>query len=138
MRFLPPVLVACALLLPSCGDDAAKAAEKLGSAAKELVAKQAPLFDKVKASIGTLTTTLSGITDGPTAEKAKATLEGLTGTLKTQLGDLGGLGKLADSLATEKAALLKAPIDKITGLLANADVKAKIGTVLDQLLALLK
>jgi hypothetical protein len=144
MRILTPVLVAFAFLLPCCGDDAAKAAEKAGEAkgtveaGKEMLAKQAPQFEKVKTSISSLTSTLSGITDGPTAEKAKATLDGLATTLMTQLGDLSNLGKLADSLAAEKATLLKAPVDKIKSLLANADVKAKIGGVLEQLQALLK
>ena len=65
--------------------------------------------------------------------QAKSGLEGIVSTLKTQMGELGGLGKLDGALATMKDSLMKGAMEKVTGLMGNADITAKIGPVLEQL-----
>lgn len=107
---------------------AKNAASALGDATK-----QAAVLDKLKGTVSELTKSLSGIADGATAEKAKSGLEGLVGNLKTQIGELGSLGKLSDSLSGMKDGLLKPVMEKVTGLMGNADIAKAIGPVLEQL-----
>jgi hypothetical protein len=145
MRILTPVLFSFLFLIPACGDKADASGTNLPDAAKgavdagkDMLSKQTPAFEQLKGSLTTLSTTLAGITDGATAEKAKGTLDGLVTSLKTQLGNLGTLGTLSDTLKTQKDALLKTINEKITSLLGNAAIKEKIGPVLEQLQNLLK
>ncbi|MBL9077638.1 MAG: hypothetical protein JNL08_09050 [Planctomycetes bacterium] len=136
MRNLLTVVLPLCLLFPACGENAAKAAETatsmLGDAQKQLAS-----LDAAKPVVGDLMQTLSGITDGKSAEAAKASLEKLTIGLKEQLGSLGDLGKLSGTLATTKDSLLKPVLDKVAGLLGNAEVAKAIGPVLTQLKGLI-
>jgi hypothetical protein len=132
MRNILPLVLPICLLLPACGDKAANAGTNILNSVGDAT-KQAASLDKLKATVGSLTTTLGGITDGATAEKAKGALENLVGGLKGQLGELGNLGKLTDSLAGMKDGLLKPVMEKVTGLLGNADIAKSIGPVLNQL-----
>jgi hypothetical protein len=142
MKFISSLLLLPLLLLPACGDKAANAgnladqANKVAGDVKAAagdMAKQTAVVDKLKATFNDLGKTLGGITDGATAEKAKTGLEGIVSTLKTQMGELGGLGKLEGALATVKDGLMKGAMDQVTKLMGNADITAKIGPVLEQL-----
>ena len=143
MKFISSLLLLPLLLLPACGDKAANAAgnltEQANKAAGDVkaavgdMAKQTAVVDKLKTTFTDLGKTLGGITDGATAEKAKTGLEGIVSTLKTQMGELGGLGKLEGALATAKDGLMKGAMEQVTKLMGNADITAKIGPVLEQL-----
>lgn len=132
MRNLISLVLPVCFLFPACGEKAANAGSNVMNMVGDAT-KQMASLDQLKSVAGDLTKTLGGITDGATAEKAKGALEGLVTSLKGQLGDLGGLGKLTDSVASAKDALLKPLMEKVTGLLGNADIAAKIGPVLNQL-----
>jgi hypothetical protein len=143
MKFISSLLLLPLLLVPACGDKAANAAGNMVDQAKNAagdvkaaagdMVKQTAVVDKLKTTFGELTKSLSGITDGATAEKAKGGLESIVSTLKTQMGELGGLGKLDGMLATAKDGLMKGAMDQVTKLMGNADITAKIGPVLEQL-----
>jgi hypothetical protein len=149
MRYSLPLVLASFLLFPACGDKAANAAnpadvtKNATDAAKNAAAmvgdatKQTAVLDKLKGTFTELTKSLGTITDGATAEKAKGGLETLVGTLKTQMGELGGLGKLADSVVTMKDGLMKPVMEQVTKLMGNADITKAIGPVLEQLKGLL-
>jgi hypothetical protein len=135
MKFISTLLLLPLLFVPACGDKA-NAAGNMVDQAKAAVGdmtKQTAVVDKLKTTFTDLTKSLGGITDGATAEKAKGALEGIVGTLKTQMGELGGLGKLDGALASVKDGLVKGAMEKVTALMGNADISAKIGPVLEQL-----
>jgi hypothetical protein len=123
------VLLASLCLLPACGDKADAAIGDIG--------KQTAAIEKVKTTLADVTKSLNGITDAATAEKAKTTLDGLATALKTQMADLGSLGKLSDALGTTKDSLVKGVQDQIAKLAGNAEIQKAIGPVLDKLKAAL-
>ena len=135
MKLISSLTLLSLFLLPACGDDA-KAA---GDATKNLmntvgdVAKQTAAFDKLKGTFEGLKSTLAGITDGATAEQAKGKLSGMVDTLKEQMGSLGDMGKLSDSLSGVKDGLVKGIMGQLTGLMGNADIQKAIGPVLEKL-----
>jgi len=137
MRTLVSLVLPVCFLFPACGEKAANAGTDLLNSAVGDVGKQTASLDKVKSTAGDLMKTLGSITDGATAEKAKGTLEGLVSGLKGQLSDLGSLGKLSDSVSGMKDTVLKPVMEKVTGLLGNADIAKAIGPVLNQLKGLL-
>lgn len=132
MRTILSVVLPVCFLFSACGDKAANAATDAVNMVGDAT-KQAAGLDQLKTTVADLTKTLGGITDGASAEKAKGTLEGLVSGLKGRLGDLTSMGKLTDSVASMKDSLLKPVMEKVTGLLGNADIAAKIGPVLNQL-----
>ncbi|MCU0866906.1 MAG: hypothetical protein MUC36_24235 [Planctomycetes bacterium] len=132
MKFISSLLLLPLLLVPACGDKASAAVDQVKAAAADMT-KAGPIMDKLKGTFGELGKTLGGITDGATAEKAKSGLEGIVSTLKTQMGELGGLGKLDGALTTVKDGLMKGAMDQVTKLMGNADITAKIGPVLENL-----
>lgn len=136
MRYLTSLVLPFCFLMPACGEKAANAGTNVLNSVGD-AAKQMASLDKVKSTVGDLTKTLGSITDGATAEQAKGTLENLVSGLKGQLGELGGLGKLTDSVAGMKDGLLKPVMDKVTGLLGNAEIAKAIGPVLNQLKGLI-
>lgn len=142
MRNYFPLVLTSLLLFSACGDKAANAANagnaaNAAAAAAGDAAKQIAAVDKLKAPVADAIKLLGTITDGASAEKAKAGLEGVVGSLKTHLSELGGLGKLGDAAMKAKDGLLKPVMDKVTGLLGNADITKAIGPVLEQLKGLL-
>jgi len=119
-------------LLASCGDKAAANTNtpSVDASALKDVKATTGAAEKVSGTVAELMKTLSGITDGATAEKAKSALEGQAKTLGGQLGDLGALKSSVEGV-------LKPLMDKVNGLLGNADIKKAIGPVLEQLKGLL-
>jgi hypothetical protein len=132
MRNLLSLVLPVCFLFPACGEKAANAGSNVMNMVGDAT-KQVASLDKLKSVAGDLSKTLGGITDGATAEKAKGALETLVGSLKGQLGELGNLGTLTDTVASAKDAVLKPLMEKITGLLGNADISKAIGPVLNQL-----
>ncbi len=131
MKILPFV-VSSFLLVTACGEgakaaagDAANIANKAAEAAKNMPAAAA-----LASTWSDLSKTLSGITDGATAEKAKTGLTTIVETLKGQIGSLGGIAKATEGAGGD---VVKGITDQVKKLLANADVAKAIGPVLEQL-----
>ena len=131
MRTLLPLVLSPLFLFASC-DKAAKAAPGTPAVNTPAVpdAKATAAVQKVTGTVGELTKTLAGITDGASAEKMKTALEGQVKALGAEMGDLG-------SLKGSVEGMLKPLMEKVTGLLGNADIKKAIGPVLEQLKGLL-
>lgn len=129
------ILTACSLLmLPACGD-ANAGTNKLGDMMDKAgdTIGNAEVATRLKDTLGGLTTTLSGIADGKTAEAVKGKLGGLIDTLNQQLNQIGGIDKLTGMLGGMKDSLvggLRTQIDKLAG---NADVAKAIGPMLEKL-----
>lgn len=143
MKSIAYVIVSMLAFLPACGENA-KAGETGGdSGAKSVMnqlgeaAGQVAAFDKLKGTLESLKSTLDGVTDGATAEKAKSTLEGIVGKLTEQMGALAKTGALTDNLAGVKDTLVKGAMEQVTKLIGNADVQKAIGPALDKLKAAL-
>jgi hypothetical protein len=125
------------------GEAAAKDASNALKAATDLMGKASDLvknvgtFDQVKSTFSNLTQSLQGVTDGASAEQAKAKLAEYVGQLKSQLGDGGTLAKWTASLGSAGDGVMKAVLDQVAKLSANPDVQKAIGPVLDQVKGLL-
>ena len=126
MKTLKTIAVLSLLLLPACGESGGEGGvlDKVGN-----VAKQADVMGKLKGTLSSLQATLTGVTDGKTAQAAKGKLEGLIAPLKSQLGDLGGLGKLGSL----KDGAIKTVMGQVTRLLGSADINSILGPVLQKL-----
>lgn len=131
MKILP-LIVSSFLFVAACGEgakaaagDAANLANKAAEAAKSL-----PGAAAVASTWTDLSRTLSGITDGATAEKAKSGLTTIVDTLKGQIGSLGGIAKATEGVGGD---VVKGITEQVKKLLANADVAKAIGPVLEQL-----
>lgn len=129
--------------VPACGESA-KAGETGGETGMKSVlnqvgdvANQTAALDKLKGTLEGLTSTLGGITDGATAEKAKGALEGMVAKVSEQMGALGKLGALGGDMAGMKDKLIKGAMEQVTKLLGNADIQKSIGPVLEKLKAAL-
>lgn len=126
---------------PPAGESALGKANRLLGGAVDLQ-KQTAAATQLTGVLGDLQKTLGGITDGATAQGAKATLDTLVDKVKAAVGDLGGIQKLLDGALGQAGAsasgVVQSVLKQIDGLLANEQVKAAIGPVLDQLKGLLK
>lgn len=133
-----PVLVLSSLLVlvPACGDKANAAMVEAQRAANQMVDATKNALG-AQSTFGDLTKVLGGITDGVTADKAKAQLTKLVDTLKTQVGSLGGLSQFTSKLGAGADGLLKTATDQINKLVGNAEISKSIGPVLEQLKGLL-
>lgn len=132
-----PVLFLSFAALTACGEKASAAmndATRLAAEAAD-AAKKLPAFAAASATVADLTKSLSGITDGATAAKAKAQLTALVDSLQQQVGALGGLDKLTASLGNGD--LMKGVTAQVTKLMGNADIAGSVGPVLEKLKALL-
>ena len=133
-----PVLVLSSLLclVPACGEKANAAMAEAQKAANQMV-------DATKNALGAQTTfadlsqVLGGITDGASADQAKAQLTKLVETWKTQVGSLGGLSQFTSKLGAGADGLLKSAMGQVDKLVGNAEIKKSIGPVLEQLKAAL-
>lgn len=126
MSILKTTAVLAIFLFPACGDAGSEGSvlDKVGK-----VAKQADVMGKLKGTLSSLQATLTGVTDGTTAQAAKGKLDGLIGPLKSQLGDLGGLSKLGSL----KDGAIKGVMGQVTRLLGNADINSVLGPILQKL-----
>lgn len=136
MLCLPMLCSSLLLCLPACGDKAAAASADAGKLLNQAAAaaKNLPALASATSTVTDLGKMLRGITDGATADKAKAELTSLVGTLKGQLGALGGITKVADGGGL---GVLEGALDQIGKLMSNPEVTKAIGPVLEQLKGLL-
>ena len=127
MKLLNIVALLALVCLPACGDNANAAGNIVDNV------KNAAVVKDLTGTFKDLGSTLGGITDGTTAEAAKEKLSGLVDGLKGQLDKLGGISKLTDTLGGLKDGVM----EKIKGLMGNADVTKAIGPILEKLKGLL-
>lgn len=123
------LLLPLLFVTPSCGGEAGAAG---AGAMMEQAKKFAPLLDQVKGSFGSLTTALTGITDGASAEKAKGAIETAMTALKDPMAKIAEL-KLDAATLAPLAGLKTSAMGALTKLMDNKDVVGKIGPVLTSL-----
>jgi hypothetical protein len=95
--------------------------------------KQTENLNKLKTTLTSLGKSLAQVSDGATADKAKATLMGLVAPLQAQLAELSKLGDGDGSLVAMKDTLMKAATTQVNSLMSNAEVKKAVGPVLEQI-----
>lgn len=129
------ILTLCALLtIPACGD-ANAGTNKLGDMmdkASDAIGN-AEVVTKLKSTLGGLTTTLSGITDGKTAAAVKSELGGLVDMLSAQVDKIGGIDKLTGMLGGLKDSLVGGLMSQVNKLANNEEVANAIGPMLEKL-----
>lgn len=131
MKILPFV-ASLLLIVAACGERARAAGTEAANLANQAAeaAKKLPAVTALASTWGDLSTTLAGITDGVTAEKAKAGLATAVDTLKSQIGSLGGLTKATEGVGGD---LVTGITEQVKKLLANPEVAKVLGPVLEQL-----
>jgi hypothetical protein len=100
------------------------------------LARKVGSLDAIKQTCSDLAASLKGITDGPTATKAKGKLSEITGSLRTQL-DGKTVSNWTDKLGSTGQSMLKAMQDKVTKLAQDPEVQKAVGPVLAELKGLL-
>ena len=118
--------------VPACGDNA-DASNKDG--VKNMVGDLAGKGKELGTTLTGLAKTLTGITDGKTADGAKGQLSEMVGKIE-KMGS-GGLGKLTGMLSGGSEGIMKTVKDQITRLMGNADITKSIGPILTKLTGLL-
>jgi hypothetical protein len=137
------VLVSFLFLLSACSSESTPAPPPQAPADKSLMDKAGDLakkvgnLDAIKKTCGELAASLKGVTDGPTAQKAKVKLGEITTSLRTQLGDGKTVSSWTDKLGSTGQNLLKAIQDQVTKLANNPQVQKEVGPVLAELKGLL-
>lgn len=130
------------LLLATACNKPAEAAPAVPATPPSLVDKAKGLASKfnaeaVKTSFTKLGESLQKLDDPAAAQQAKAKLEGMVATLKTQLGDERTIQSYMDKLGdggTKLVQQVKAQIEKLA---ANPEVQKVIGPVLAELKTML-
>ena len=138
MKLSLPLTALPLLLFAACGDraDAASGGPSVLDRASQM-AKDLPGIVTAPATFDDLKSRLTSITDGPSAQRAKAGLEQIAATLQQHVDSVGGLPKWTENLGAAGDRLLRSAREQIDKLRQNPQVEPVLGPVLARLDALL-